>query len=627
MRILVITLVALAYPATAWADGVWSQDVPLHARAPASTRAVRTFDLVGLHWQGSGRVLFRTRSVAGRWSAWHGAAPEAEDQPDPGSAERAARPGWKLGNPYWTGASNRIEYRLVGRVRRLRAWFVEASATSTPLRQVALAGAPPLIPRSAWRADEAIVRAKPRYAPRLRLAIVHHTAGASTYAPTASARIVRAIELYHVKGNGWNDIGYNFLVDRYGQVFEGRGGGIARNVIGAHAEGFNTGSVGVAVIGNFAARSITPAAKAALVKLIAWRLDVAHVDPLARPTVASGGNPKFRSGMPVSLRAISGHRDAGFTSCPGNVLYNVLPSIADEVARTGLPKLYDPVVRGGVGGPASFSARLSAPAAWRVSVRDASGIIVAMGTGVGQAVAWTWDATLVPRGAYRWTIEAGAATRPAAGRIGTGTLTSPPPPPADPVTDLSVEPPLISPNGDGFADAATVSYVVKTKAAVSALVRNAEAFVVSTLFTEQQQSAKRQSFLWTADGLPDGLYVFEVSARTADGRRALLEDDVVVDRTLSAVTVTPPVVSPNGDGRDDAAAISFTLAAPTPVTVQVEQAGQVVAVPFSGLLEAGTQQVTWDGNAPDGTYDAVVIAQTPLAAVRQTVPVTVNRAA
>ena len=70
-------------------------------------------------------------------------------------------------------------------------------------------------------------------------AVVHHTAGSNSYTAAQSAAIVRAIELYHVKGNGWNDIGYNFLVDKYGQVFEGRIGGIERNVVGAHAEGFN----------------------------------------------------------------------------------------------------------------------------------------------------------------------------------------------------------------------------------------------------------------------------------------------------------------------------------------------------------------------------------------------------
>src|SRR5581483_1690954 len=108
----------------------------------------------------------------------------------------------------------------------------------------------------------------------------------------ASAAIVRGIELYHVRANGWNDIGYNFLVDRYGQIFEGRAGGVDRNVIGAHAEGFNTGSVGVAVLGNYSSASLTPAAERSLVKLLAWRLDVAHVDPLGVVTRLSGGNAK-----------------------------------------------------------------------------------------------------------------------------------------------------------------------------------------------------------------------------------------------------------------------------------------------------------------------------------------------
>ena len=83
--------------------------------------------------------------------------------------------------------------------------------------------------------------ARPAFAQSLQFAVVHHTAGANGYTAAQSAAIVRAIQIYHVKGNGWNDIGYNFLVDKYGQVFEGRYGGVERNVIGAHAEGFNTG--------------------------------------------------------------------------------------------------------------------------------------------------------------------------------------------------------------------------------------------------------------------------------------------------------------------------------------------------------------------------------------------------
>src|SRR6185369_1940954 len=131
--------------------------------------------------------------------------------------------------------------------------------------------------RSGWRADESIRRAPPLYAPAIQLAIVHHTAGANSYTRSQSAAIVRAIEIYHVKGNGWNDIGYNFLVDKYGQIFEGRYGGITRNVVGAHAQGFNTGSTGIALIGNYQSGTPTAVQLAALEKLIAWRLDLAHV--------------------------------------------------------------------------------------------------------------------------------------------------------------------------------------------------------------------------------------------------------------------------------------------------------------------------------------------------------------
>ena len=166
---------------------------------------------------------------------------------------------------------------------------------------------------------------------------------------------MRAIELYHVQGNGWNDIGYNFLVDKYGQVFEGRYGGITRPVIGAHAQGFNSGSVGIAVIGDYGSTSISPAARAALVSLIAWRLDLAHVDPLSKVVRVSAGNPRYPAGTAVTLNAISGHRDVYPTSCPGASLYAQLPSLRSEVAQTGLPKLYSPAVVGTLGGPVRFT--------------------------------------------------------------------------------------------------------------------------------------------------------------------------------------------------------------------------------------------------------------------------------
>src|SRR3989442_4353354 len=98
--------VALTAPGVARAAGatLTMREVPLHAdRVLASTGTPRTFDLVGLHWRGSGRVSFSSRSLAGRWSPWRSAAPESEDQPDRGSPETMRSGRWRLGNPYWTG--------------------------------------------------------------------------------------------------------------------------------------------------------------------------------------------------------------------------------------------------------------------------------------------------------------------------------------------------------------------------------------------------------------------------------------------------------------------------------------------------------------------------------------------
>src|SRR5437870_4205670 len=115
----VAVTILLFAPAVARAGTtIVAHDVPLHGERTPASAATQRFDLVGLHWQGSGSVEFRTRSVAGAWSSWRPAAPEAEDGPD-----HPVEPGWRIGNPYWTGASDRIAYGLHGRVTRLRAYF------------------------------------------------------------------------------------------------------------------------------------------------------------------------------------------------------------------------------------------------------------------------------------------------------------------------------------------------------------------------------------------------------------------------------------------------------------------------------------------------------------------------
>jgi hypothetical protein len=626
LRLALLLLVAAPGAAYAADATIVSQDLPVSGvvRMPAASVAPSRFDLVGFHWQGSGRVLFRTRSQAGRWSGWWRADPEAEDLPDRGSAEARGRPGWHLGNPYWAGPSDRVAYKLVGDVRRLRAWYVWSPVTRKALRRVSMAGSPQIVPRAEWGADESIRRAPPRYAKGVYFAVVHHTAGTNSYGPGASAAIVRGIELYHVRGNHWNDIGYNFLVDRYGQVFEGRAGGIDRNVIGAQAEGFNTGSVGVAVIGNYGSATVPLGTERALAKLLAWRLDVAHVDPSSTLTWLSGGNPKYPRGTPVLLRAISGHRDTGFTSCPGTRLYARLPSLVQQIASIGLPKLYAPTVKGSLGGPIQFGARLSQSGAWTVTVRDKSGAVVGRATGRGITVAWTWSSAGRQSGTYTWTIEAGPLTRPAQGTIGRAPGPAPPPP-APILSGLAVDPAVISPDGDGIADSLTISYTLAARAAVTATVTDMNGALVATLFSSQLQGARTQSFPYAAPGLADGLYTLTIDVAGEDGRSGRAQATFAIDRTLSGLTLSTATLSPNGDGVDDTLGIGFTLAAAAEVTVQVEQNGVAAVTVFSGFLQAGTQQVGWDGGGlPDGAYVVAVIVNGPFGQTRHQAPLTIT---
>jgi flagellar hook assembly protein FlgD len=615
----VVLVIVLAVPAFAHgADRFAVRDEPVSATSVSRVRqAPLDFNLVGLHWQGPGSVWFRTSSQVGRWSLWRQAAAE-DDLPDTGSAEGAARRRWKLGSPYWTGPATSIQYRLDGRVSKLRAYFlwsdprVEKALLSA--RVAARASQPTIIRRAAWGADESIVRAKPQYASAVRFAVVHHTAGTNSYSASESAAIVRGIERYHVLANGWNDIGYNFLVDKYGQVFEGRGGGIAKNVVGAHAEGFNTGSTGVAVIGNYESQAISPAARAALVKLLAWRLDVSHVNPLGSLTWTSGGNPRYPAGTNVSLRAISGHRDTGPTSCPGGSLYAKLNGIARDVAATGLPKLYHPAVNGSLGGEVRFTARLTEALPWTVTIRDVAGAVVADGSGTGTDVDWTWDASATPFGDLSWAIEAGPDLRAARGTV-------PGPPPLE-VTRLTASPHAMSPNGDGVGESTSVSFALSNRASIAVEVLDSSSKVVRTLASSFSYSAGRVRMTWNGRNssghlVQDGRYRVRITA-TSPGQQARKSHGVVVDRTLGHLGVDPASFSPNGDERLDSAEIGFRLARQADVRVRIMNGDLTVAtVHRLATLAAGDRSVSWagrnrNGAVADGEYRALVEATTTL---------------
>jgi uncharacterized protein with LGFP repeats len=593
MKIAVVAvLVFLATPAVALGEAsIAMREVPLHGmRSLTASAPPREFDMVGLHWRGSGSVEFRTHAVDGGWSGWQRAAPESEDVPDNGTAEARAASGWRLGNPYWVGVSDRISYRLHGHVTRLRAYFVQSTDERVPMRRLSVTGSPPIITRLAWRANEAIRRAAPSYARTLQFAIVHHTAGSNNYTASQSAAIVRGIELYHVKGNGWNDIGYNFLIDKYGQVFEGRYGGIDKNVVGAHAEGFNTGSVGVALIGTYQTAAPAAAAKAALANLLAWRLDVAHVDPLSTLTFGSGGNPRFPAGTPVFLRAVSGHKDTGLTSCPGAVLYAQLGALARQAAATGLPKLYAPSVQGQLGGLVRFQARLSEPLPWTVTVTDSSGAVAASGSGTSGLVDWTWDASTAPGAGYTWTISAGDVVRAATGTIGTT-------PVALAIKSLSATPRTIT-------DSTQIVYTLTAPATVTATLRASDGRDVAVLFTQQHQPGK-QSFRFTASNVSEGRYTIVLTAANTK-TTVTASVPVTIDRTVRTFAALPAVT------RSDVT-FSFELLRAASVRLGIAQAGKTVAPLLDAPLPIGAQTVTWNAAAAgkaDGTYAAVLTTTT-----------------
>ncbi len=602
-------------PGTALAAGTTmvARDLPQGVnKAPAR------FDLVGLHWKGSGSVSFRTRSVSGRWSRWRDAAAE-DDRPDAGARELRER-GWRLGSPYWTGPSNRIAVRTSGRVTRVRAYYVRSPGKTEPRRAVSIADSPLILSRASWGANERIRRGRPRYADTVRFAVVHHTAGSNSYTRAQSASIVRGIQRYHVLGNGWDDIGYNFLVDKYGQIFEGRYGGVDRNVVGAHAQGFNTGSSGIALIGTSEGSAPSAAARSALARLIAWRLDVAHVDPLSRFNWRSTGNPRYPAGRNLTLRTISGHRDTGYTTCPGSRLYGELPALARTVSQTGLPKLYFPAATGAPGGFVHFTARLTEALPWSVVVSEPSGNVVATGEGIGTDVDWTWDARTVPAGRYLYAIDAGPFVRPATGAV-TGTSTQ------AALTALA-RPAVITPNGDGLRESTVVSYRLREASLVTATVVDSLGTPVTTLFVEQK-SAGSYDFAWDAVGLPDGRYGVVLTARNALGIDTTATLSVVVDRTLIGLSVEPRVFSPNGDGRLDTATFQFQLYGPAQVSLIVRRGKRTIGRVFTGPLEAGPQTIEWNGRfrrlVGEREYRAELRATSAVTTTRQTVPLAVDR--
>ncbi|MCX5140667.1 MULTISPECIES: N-acetylmuramoyl-L-alanine amidase [unclassified Streptomyces] len=354
-------------------------------------RDVRPFSMVGVVWDDvntelHGTAQVRTRATGtGRWSDWQDLETHnAEHSADAGTAERDSGAARGSTAPLWVGDSDGVEVRVRPETPDTR----DASATPVPLpaglhlelvdpgrdpQETTATGAagadrtaplgatalpalsrtateeaaglapgakpfigprPRIVTRKGWGADEKLRESGFAYTKTVKAAFIHHSATGNNYKCSQAPSVLRGIYRYHVKSSGWRDIGYNFAVDKCGNIYEGRAGGVTKAVMGAHTLGFNTNTMGIAVLGTFSKSNPPAAAVTAVSKLTAWKLGLFGANPKGKVTLTSGGSNKYKKGKKVKLNVISGHRDGFATECPGARLYKKLGT-----ARTGSARL------------------------------------------------------------------------------------------------------------------------------------------------------------------------------------------------------------------------------------------------------------------------------------------------
>jgi len=419
--------------------------------------------VVGVAWTGDGpdRTFVRARED-GRWGPWTEAHDTDDHGPDPGSAEGARG---ERSEAVYVGKASAVQVRIVDPPADATLEYVDTSGRSLPLaermslqlgrirfgggdRLLAAPAAPDIHPRSEWGGDACLAQSTDRRVEtveRVELLFVHHTvhsASANAYTAADVPDLLYAMCSYHVTAEGWKDIGYNALVDKFGRVWEGRAGGTERGVMGAHTGGFNSVSTGLAFIGDHRSTAPTPAAEDAFIRYAAWKLDVHHVDPLSVVRVESNGSSRFAAGTTVDLRAVSGHRDVSLTSCPGDAALSGVDGWRQRIAATGGPKIFggwpdrSPVAGSEASGwePVTYDFRFTETMSWTFVVSDPSGGELFRRTGAGSGGSVVWDGTAagapLPHGTYTSRLEAvplsGApAPRPAIFDVELGAFTPP----------------------------------------------------------------------------------------------------------------------------------------------------------------------------------------------------------
>ena len=345
-------LCVLVLTAPAAAAGPADFEVAAPDRARATVEAPRAFNLVGLRWRGDALpdVDVRVRRGAG-WSPWQHLGSHAGGTSD----------------PVWVGRARTVQYRVDRRLPGLRLHFVAVGKERRGVRARAAQGVAtpfPYVSRDDWGASQCVPRNSPSYG-EVKAVQVHHTVSLNDYTPAEAPQMVLAICRYHRNSNGWDDIGYNALVDKYGTIYEGRAGGLDQAVIGAQAQGFNAQTAGIANIGDYTSTQASAESLGATADYIRWKLAV-HGQPLSGPVTvrSSGGSAsRYPAGANVTLERVIGHRDTGKTACPGDAFYDQLadiralvesgsPAYAPSVARV-IAELADPRVDYGELAPVS----------------------------------------------------------------------------------------------------------------------------------------------------------------------------------------------------------------------------------------------------------------------------------
>jgi hypothetical protein len=314
-----------------------------HEKAPRwispPIHAPHRFDLVGVARE-MRTVQIRVRDDSGKWTNWvdqDDGTPIYVGGADVAQVRARFKPRSRLHFVNVSGTAGGFAGKLLNRAREtINTAFI--SVASTPVAQ-ALSPKPVIVSRAGWGADLPSGGCPPRGPAEygsVQAAVIHHTVNANDYTPEEAPSIVLGICRFHVYGNGWNDIGYNALVDRYGTLYEGRAGGLKRPVVGAQAQGFNAQTTSIASIGDHTSEAPTPQAQRSIIRFLAWKMAVNRAYPVTgavQLTSAGGPESRYGRGAVITVPRIVGHTTLGLTACPGGAMIPLIPQITAAVQK------------------------------------------------------------------------------------------------------------------------------------------------------------------------------------------------------------------------------------------------------------------------------------------------------